>query len=448
MAGGPVISDMNGYDHQDDGHDDYDVEVGSVPYADELRFLTVDYLSERMKYDTPKERLVLDLSGQYPLFDKYLRLQKRQKDPHDGDDDGVAAAYVSNGDSNGNWRSPPTPNNKTNITLQDAFIERMVFCMQHHPLGEEVKHLDLARSGCGDDFVVELCRVAVSHPATFLPNLQVLDLETNDLSDVGLLAVAHALDPGGGSIGRCGTGGNGRCVGDGRGGTTPTGPVGPLPPWRDLRELRLNNNRRHGIVVERAFRDALCLVRPSHQHQQQQQQRQNGGGRSRVHDDDVGHNGEGDGTTSSVAPNTPVPPVSMLTKLNLEFRDVRCREAVHGVLFRNLDAATRQARLCRRRMAASEGRDDEASSVLRTDGDGAHNGKSVPPTTPTRAEQEVEEQQESTTSSTTTLSSLVCGCFHWDRPSLLSLPSSPSLMLLSPFSRRGRPSQESIGKTK
>lgn len=244
-------------------------DVEGVPYATELGFLTVDYISELMRYDAQK-RLMLDMSGQYDLFARYP--QDRPPPPRTG----RAASGAS-------------PAAAIRPTLRRAFVERMVLCILHHPLATEIRHLNMSNMGCGNDFVREFCRQTVHH-ADLLPNVEVFNVETNHLSDAGLMAVVDVL----------------LTAGDG-------------PVWQELKELRVNNNKHHSIKVEKAFCDALV-------------RRKNGA-------DSVGDR-SGGGVSTVGARNK----IFVLTKLNLEFRNPHYREVVHTILFQNLDSA-RQSRL-------------------------------------------------------------------------------------------------------
>jgi hypothetical protein len=183
------------HDHQLD--DDLEGGGGAVPYADELGFLTVDYLSDLMRFDGRQQRLVLDMSGQHRIFARYPRRPTMS-----------------------------SPSAAEGPTLRGAFIERLVLCVLHHPLGEEIKHLHLSGVGCGDDFIAELCQQTVRHPKQMTPNLEVLDVDTNRLSDAGLLAVVDVLKT--------------------------RRPVA----WQHLRELRVGNNSSSNRV-ERAFCEAI-----------------------------------------------------------------------------------------------------------------------------------------------------------------------------------------------
>lgn len=289
--GRPLYDNNNddGDAYQD--QDDDDIEGGgggcSIPFADELSFLTVDYISDLMRFDT-QQRLVLDMSTQYSLFEKYLQRQPSSSQP-----------------------SLPSSPFDCGPNLRKAFIERMVLCILHHPLGDEVRHFHLSGLGCGDDFIVEWCQQTINNPRLMLPKLEILDVETNQLSDIGLLAIANVL--------------------------TKADPI----VWTNLTELRVNNNinknnnnhrRRDNMMVERAFCEAIVE-------------------RAKWSDR---HNNNDNGEDYCC---------SGITKFNLEFQNPYYRETTNAALFHNLDMNRRGRVAKQQQQLICTGDDNDNKSI-------------------------------------------------------------------------------------
>lgn len=129
-------------------------EEEEVPFAEELGFLTVDYLSDLMV--TSEEGLALVFNSQLELFRSFLYQQ-------------------------------------SDLDLKAAFRERMVACILVHPLAKQIKVLDLSRVECGDGFVTEFVSQAKQYP-DLMTNVEVFKVSSDRLTGKGLVALSELLE--------------------------------------------------------------------------------------------------------------------------------------------------------------------------------------------------------------------------------------------------------------
>jgi hypothetical protein len=70
--------------------------------------------------------------------------------------------------------------------------EKFADTLLHHPRAKDITHINMANCACGDEWLARLCNRCLQDP-TMLPNLHSLNLETNYISTVGVLALSQCL---------------------------------------------------------------------------------------------------------------------------------------------------------------------------------------------------------------------------------------------------------------
>lgn len=72
--------------------------------------------------------------------------------------------------------------------ISEMFADALV----QHPRSNEITHINMANCGCGDEWLVRLCERSLEDPSR-LPNLHLLNMETNYVSTSGVVALSQCL---------------------------------------------------------------------------------------------------------------------------------------------------------------------------------------------------------------------------------------------------------------
>lgn len=115
-------------------------------------FLTAEFISKYLKKTEDTEEVVFDFHGQWKLFKRFPIT-----DPARG-----------------------------------LIVTKFVDALVTHPRMKEFMGINMANTGCGDDFVEELAKRCLADPK-LLPNLHMLNFETNFINERGCVALSKML---------------------------------------------------------------------------------------------------------------------------------------------------------------------------------------------------------------------------------------------------------------
>ena len=116
-------------------------------------FLTADFISKYFEEDDQSEALTFDFHGQWKLF--------RRFPVHD--------------------------------PARELIVNKFIDAIVDHPRADEITSINMANTGCGDDFLVSLANRCL-RDGSLLPSLLILNFETNFINVVGVTALAKIIE--------------------------------------------------------------------------------------------------------------------------------------------------------------------------------------------------------------------------------------------------------------
>lgn len=75
---------------------------------------------------------------------------------------------------------------------RELIVDKFVGALVSHPRASELTSINMAATGCGDDFVVRLCERCVNDSA-LLPNIHSVNFETNFINETGVVALSQLI---------------------------------------------------------------------------------------------------------------------------------------------------------------------------------------------------------------------------------------------------------------
>lgn len=127
----------------------------SVNFTADGAFLTDEFISQYLEEDEECGSLAFAFQTQYKLFKRFPIGDKKRR-------------FIS-----------------------EKFADTLV----DHPRAKDITHINMANTGVGDEWLERLCERCLADP-TLLPNLHMLNMETNYLSTAGVVALSKCLsDP-------------------------------------------------------------------------------------------------------------------------------------------------------------------------------------------------------------------------------------------------------------
>jgi hypothetical protein len=115
-------------------------------------FLTAEYIAKYFREDDDENTLTFDFHGQWKLFKRFPI--------HDPDRQVIVSKFI------------------------DAIVS--------HPRANEITGINMANTGCGDDFLVALADKCLANDS-LLPNLYMVNFETNFINVAGIVALAALI---------------------------------------------------------------------------------------------------------------------------------------------------------------------------------------------------------------------------------------------------------------
>jgi hypothetical protein len=126
--------------------------TGAQGFPSDGSFLTEEFISDYLREDSEKGELVFDFCNQFRLFKQF----------------------------------PSTSPDRETI------ISCFVYELLHHPRQHEITGINMANTGCGSDFWVNLSEQVLEDPS-LLPNVHLINSETNFLTEPGMVAIADMI---------------------------------------------------------------------------------------------------------------------------------------------------------------------------------------------------------------------------------------------------------------
>eukprot|EP00980_Cylindrotheca_fusiformis_P008330 scaffold1750_cov108-Cylindrotheca_fusiformis.AAC.1 len=126
--------------------------TGAQGFPSDGSFLTEEFIDEYLKEDVERGGLVFDFCNQVRLFKQF----------------------------------PSTsPDRETIVNI-------FVYELTHHPRQHEFTGINMANTGCGNDFWEKIAEAVLEDPTIF-PNVHLINAETNFLTEKGLVAIADLI---------------------------------------------------------------------------------------------------------------------------------------------------------------------------------------------------------------------------------------------------------------